>query len=86
MFDNHNEEEGEVISPVDLNRISNVKALEQGGQDRFTLAVREAGSSGQEFELDLACPPEPSRKPSLAWVAAFREVRFMLLIDSFEKT
>ena len=46
VFDNHNEEEGEVISPVDLNRISNVKALEQGGQDSFTLAVREAGSSG----------------------------------------
>lgn len=77
IFDNHVEEEGESIGPVDLNRISNVKAGLEATKaaeatDRFTLTVREAGT-GQEFELDLTCPPEPSRKPSMAWIGAFRE-------------
>ena len=44
----------------------------------MTLRVRES-SAAAEYELVLEPPPEPSRKPSVQWLAAFKKVRAALV-------
>ncbi len=39
----------------------------------LTIRVKEVGT-GEETEYFMDCPKEPSRKPSILWMSAFRQV------------
>lgn len=80
IFDSH-DGEGETLNPIDLCRIQTIdSAREENGKDKedskLSLLVRETATD--EVEYGFTCPQEPSRKPSLEWIDAFKQGMVMV--------
>lgn len=69
----HDDDTPDTLDPVDLCRIGGLDTEGSAGQiSAMTLRVRES-SAAEEYELVLEPPPEPSRKPSVQWLAALKK-------------
>lgn len=67
--------EADEIEPVDLCRIVGVDTEGEGNGEVSTLTLRIRESpSADEFELIMEPPQEPSKKPSVQWINAFKKV------------
>ncbi len=64
---------GEDIAPVDLTRIVDVSSGEEAS-DTDVLSLRHRETATDETQLWLESPKEPSRKPSVLWIDAFKKV------------
>ena len=77
IFHEHDDDKEELnLGPIEVGKIMDMQPILDEKNQGVSMCIRVKSGLEEELSLRLDSPPEPSRKPSIQWLSAFRKVLF----------